>query len=474
MGTVNRNPQMDKDKFQIYQVSGWDDEEEQENWADDFVAIFDSGRIRISSVEQPFIIAREKSTEKMVGACVVDIEFDDDGDESVVTFSVAIHPDYRRFGIARDMVAEVIRRFPRCTIKADVVNPNMAKLVESLGLNKDDTDYHVLLRNGRAIPIDSDFINMITDKYVETIRDYFNDPSKYPYGATVLQVNLPTHTGRLLEKKKNLLFRIDFIDGFRNNGIIAGGTAWPNRVVIKIYKDCRKNQVLLDKTFRDYKLLKSVIVHEITHASDMGVNETSRGVKKSKNDEIQGKIGTNENISNEEWRVYYNIPTEVRARIGEWVELWRNDRDNNKFWDFREFDYGNLVDSLYKRWLSRKQVQDNEKSRFDYWMKTVFPCGRYKYNLENAWKYLTDENKKKVYRALYSEFARPQQKETVSAHYFRSCFFLLDEPAEDIPKYRLREILGVSAGKTIAELRKEVNDKYWYYESRKRVKTVKQ
>jgi GNAT superfamily N-acetyltransferase len=102
--------------------------------ADDADALFRQMHIRPSSIEELKLAA--VCDGEVVGAATLGVEQDDVG--PLYTFSVVVDPDWRRKGLARALIEDVIElaaedaeaRGEGLAFRVWVVNPHMAKLLE--------------------------------------------------------------------------------------------------------------------------------------------------------------------------------------------------------------------------------------------------------------------------------------------------------------------------------------------------------
>lgn len=102
--------------------------------ADDADALFDEMKIRPSSIEELRLGA--VCNGDVVGAATLGVSFDDTG--PLYTFSVVVSPQWRRRGLARQLIEDVIElaaedaeaRGEGLQFRVWVVNPHMAQLLE--------------------------------------------------------------------------------------------------------------------------------------------------------------------------------------------------------------------------------------------------------------------------------------------------------------------------------------------------------
>lgn len=92
--------------------------------------LFRAAKIRISSYEDFFEAWVEDG--EALGGSVVGIRDHDTGE---VGFSVVVAPHARRRGIAKALVQSIIRQHRGHELVAWVVNPDMAKLLDSMGFD---------------------------------------------------------------------------------------------------------------------------------------------------------------------------------------------------------------------------------------------------------------------------------------------------------------------------------------------------
>jgi GNAT superfamily N-acetyltransferase len=108
--------------------------------SDDLERMFRSSGVRIMSNENPYS-ALIDSEGKVYGGLVVSYELPEDYDEfehggGVITFSVVVDPTVRGQRLAEKLINDLISSNGRSVIKAQVINPLMEKILNSLGFEK--------------------------------------------------------------------------------------------------------------------------------------------------------------------------------------------------------------------------------------------------------------------------------------------------------------------------------------------------
>jgi len=116
-----------------------DDEEEQA--LDEAVhALFKKARIHPTGRVVTVVLCNEE----VVGAAMVSSEYDDSLDDWLYSFDVAVDDKWRRKTIARTLVQDVLNKVNKgsasAAFRVEVVNPSMAKLLESFGFQAASED----------------------------------------------------------------------------------------------------------------------------------------------------------------------------------------------------------------------------------------------------------------------------------------------------------------------------------------------
>ena len=110
--------------------------------ASDVEELFYISKIRIMKTENPYNAIVDSGTGRVIGASVISYELPtDDYDEfehgnGVVTFSVAVDPEFRGQRLAERLIRDIISNHRRQVIKAQVINPIMEKILINLGFVK--------------------------------------------------------------------------------------------------------------------------------------------------------------------------------------------------------------------------------------------------------------------------------------------------------------------------------------------------
>ena len=103
--------------------------------------LFYDSKIRIMRTENPYNAIVDSGTGRVIGASVISYELPDDYDEfehssGVVTFSVAVDPEFRGQRLAERLIRDIMNNHRRQVIKAQVINPIMEKILINLGFVK--------------------------------------------------------------------------------------------------------------------------------------------------------------------------------------------------------------------------------------------------------------------------------------------------------------------------------------------------